>query len=188
MLVSCEDRHIRAYTYLFLNLNISCSGNLKNWTVAGRLSLISVTSNPSLLVWRVNPNNPSEYHILHRTSLLMCHNQTVAPNRNGLYSCELTEGLPVQEGDTVGLEIPFYEYPTTQFVPYFTVLSNSMPTLRYSGTSLFNFVESRSNSLINRLPLLSVNVELEGKKKTSLVYQCHDGYKFSTGRHLDYDS
>ena len=162
---SCEERNGRGYAYFFTNFYISCNGTLTNWTVAGRLSVRSIASNPSLIVWRINPNNPSEYLILHKTPLLTCSNQTVTPNSNGLYSCELLEGLPVQEGDVVGMEIPYYGFATTRFFPYFNRSSNSLPPVRYfTGTTLSNFIESQSISA-NLLPLLSVNVQLEGKEK-----------------------
>ena len=90
------------------------------------------------------------------------------PNSQQIYKCELQNGVPVQEGDVLGMEVPFYDSNSDMFNPYFDQTSEDLPRIYFRrGTTITTFVLSGSSS--TRLqPLLSVDVVPDGKIETSL--------------------
>ena len=134
------------------------------WTASGELSHQVIVTNPTLIVWRINPDDPKEYKIHQRTSLLYCNGSLISPNSQQVYKCELQSGLPVQEGDVLGMEIPeYYDSDTSRFYPYFDQSSgNSMEIYIHRGTNILSFIKSSSIIQISQ-PLLVVDVVPDGK-------------------------
>ena len=105
-----------------------------------------------------------EHKIHQRTSLLYCNDSLISPNSQQVYKCELQSGLPVQEGDVLGMEIPNYDgSDTSRFYPYFDQTSSTLPEIYIlRGTTILTFIQSGSTK--ERLqPLLVVEIVPYGK-------------------------
>ena len=149
----------RGFTYFFDHLTISCNGTLANWTAAGKLVLERLDTRPTLIVWRPSPSNPHEYLALHRIPLLYCNGDLIFPNSNRVYKCGLQQGLPVQAGDVLGMEIPYYSNRHHRFFPFLDESSRNLPQIHFiRGTTLQNYLTS-DDEPTRLLPLFSVDIK-----------------------------
>ena len=137
------------------------------WTISGILSNGEVKTDVSLIIWRAEPGENRTYQKQpKKTSLVDCEGTREQIDMQ-VFKCRLGNGLPVTEGDIIGMEVPFFDPLSNKFVPYFYNQSSqhALPDIYYyHGTSVqtFNTIISRAEK---SLPLLAVSVM--GKKEAA---------------------
>lgn len=171
---SCIRNNSRGINYFFPHLTSTCNGSLVNWTVSGHLSYGDIATNPTLTIWRMSPQSNGKFTIQQTTSLTYCNGNRMDQMGSQVYKCKLQNRLPVQDGDVIGMEIPYFDSSADTFSPYFDKSSDGLPKINFvRGTSISTLIPSMSRSA-RSLPLLSVGVVPHGKLKLfhSILFEC----------------